>query len=333
MNMFGIYFAAEHNAIYLYSMIFWIALLGYRFVKSYKNLQCLVVPHYRSFMLKNYSLFYKIIKMCCMIIALFFLLVALLRPQWDKKEQKVSQEGRDVMIAIDISRSMLVQDVKPNRLEFAKEKIKKLLYNLSCERVGLIIFSGASFIQCPLTTGYGAFFLFLDQLDVDTIGTGTTALDKAIISALDVFESVPTRKTKLLVAFTDGDDFSSHLDGVQERVVQNNLSVFTVGLGTRHGGPIPILNELGHQIGWEKDDQGGIIMSCLNENLLRDISIQSGGKYVKAVDSDDDIQQLIKSINAFEKDMLEDTSFYAFEEQYPYSIAISFFFLILEWIL
>jgi Ca-activated chloride channel family protein len=333
MMTWGVHFAAEYNSSYFYGMIIFVFCIVYGFFKSYKNIHALVAQRHMAFMVQNYSLGRKIIKSFCMVIALFFLFISLLRPQWDKKEQTVSQEGRDLMIAIDISRSMLVQDIKPNRLEFAKEKIKKLLYNLSCERVGLIVFSEASFVQCPLTTDYGAFFLFLDQLDVDTIATGTTALDKAIISALQIFESVATRKTKLLVAFTDGDDFSSHLDGVKDRVLQNQLSIFTVGLGTKHGGPIPVLNEHSQQVGWEKDDQGNVIMSCLNEDLLRSLSTQSGGKYFKAVDSDEDIQQLIKAISVFEKDVLEDKSFHAFEEQYPYSIAVSFLFLALEWIL
>ena len=230
-------------------------------------------------------------------IGIVFLLGAFLRPQWGKQEQMVTQEGRDLIIAVDISRSMLAQDVKPNRLTFAKEKIKKLLYNLSCERVGLIVFSGSTIIQCPLTTDYAAFFLFLDQLDVDTISQGTTALDQAIKASLQVFESIPTRKTKLLIAFTDGEDFSSNLQGVKDRVIADGLSIFTVGVGTDHGAPVPILNDQQKQIGWEKDEHGKVIMSRLNEKLLIDISMQSGGKYVHAVAGDDDIKLLINSIN------------------------------------
>jgi len=333
MMTWGIHWASYDRLYYFYIITPLLFLSVYQLVKNIMQRKQLVADKYVHFMIKNYSLSRKIIKTVLIFLGITFILGAFLRPQWGKQEQMVAQEGRDLIIAIDISRSMLAQDVKPNRLHFAKEKIKKLLYNLSCERVGLIVFSGSTIVQCPLTTDYAAFFLFLDQLDVDTISQGTTALDQAVKASLQVFESIPTRKTKLLIAFTDGEDFSTDLQGVKERVVQNGLSVFTVGIGTIHGAPVPILNDKNKQIGWEKDDQGNVIMSRLNENLLFDIAQKSGGKYVHAVDGDDDINLLIHSINKFEKDRLEDKTFEALQEQYPYFIAVSFFCFALEWIL
>ena len=268
-----------------------------------------------------------------LLIGIIFLLMTLLRPQWDKKEQKISQEGRDLLIAIDISRSMLAQDLKPNRLEFAKAKIKKLLYNLSCERVGLIIFSSSTFMQCPLTTDYGAFLMFLDKLAVDTISHGSTAIDQAIKEGLRAFESDATKKTKLLIIFTDGEDFSTDLQDVKEKAIQERLSICTVGVGTPHGAPVPIIDKAGKQIGWEIDDQGNVVMSCLNENLLMSLAQQAGGKYVRSVQSDDDIKTLIHTINKFEKDSYEDKIYESLQDQYPYFIAISFLCFALEWIL
>ena len=197
MMLFGIFFANYDRFYYLYFLVPVLFLLMYRIIKIFKQRKKIVADKYLHLVLHNYSPLKKMVKTILYFIGIFFIIAAFLRPQWDKKEQMISQEGRDVIIAIDISRSMLAQDVKPNRLKFAKEKIKKLLYNLSCERVGLIVFSGSTIVQCPLTTDYSAFFLFLDQLDVDTISQGTTALDKAIKTALDVFESMPTKKTKL----------------------------------------------------------------------------------------------------------------------------------------
>lgn len=333
MTAFGIHWAGIDNIVYLYTLIPFIIVVTYRLFVIRGQRQKLVADRYISLMLHNYSCLKRIIKNILLILGTIFLCGALLRPQWDKQEQVVMQEGRDVLIAVDISRSMLAQDVKPNRLNFAKEKIKKLLYNLSCERVGLVVFSSSTIIQCPLTTDYAAFFLFLDQLDVDTISQGTTAIDQAIKASLGVFESIPARKTKLLVVFTDGEDFSADLQGVKQRVVQDKLSIFTVGVGTAHGAPVPILNDKNKQIGWEKDDNGNVIMSRLNENLLTDIALQSGGKYIHAVENDDDIRLLMNSINKFEKDALEDKTFEALQEQYPYFIAVSFICFVLEWLL
>ncbi|MBV8661342.1 MAG: VWA domain-containing protein [Candidatus Dependentiae bacterium] len=331
--MFGIYWANYDRLYYFYLFIPILFLLLYRMIKNRQQQKRIVADKYIQVMIRNYSFPIKIVKMFLLLIGITCIFAAFLRPQWGKQEQMVMQEGRDLIVAIDISRSMLAQDVKPNRLQFAKEKIKKLLYNLSCERVGLIVFSGSTIIQCPLTTDYAAFFLFLEQLDVDTISQGTTAIDQAIKASLGIFESIPTRKTKLLIAFTDGEDFSADLQGVKERVVKDGLSIFTVGVGTAHGAPIPILGDQGRQTGWEKDSYGNVIMSCLNENLLLDIALQSGGKYVHAFENDDDIKLLINSINKFEKDKLEDKTFDSLQEQYPYFIVIAFICFALEWIL
>ena len=333
MTIFGIHWAHVDRIYYMYGLVPCLFMLVYRLFLAHKQQKMLVADRYVSFMLYNYSFIKKIIKNIILMIGILFLFGALLSPQWNKQEQVVMQEGRDLLIAIDISRSMLAQDIKPNRLQFAKQKIKKLLYNLSCERVGLVVFSSSTIIQCPLTTDYAAFFLFLDQLDIDTIGQGTTAIDQAIKTSLDVFESISTRKTKLLVVFTDGEDFSADLQGVKERVSQDNLSIFTVGVGTTHGAPVPILNQENKQIGWEKDEMGNVIMSRLNEDLLADIALQSGGKYIHAIENDDDIHTLISSINKFEKDALEDKTFAALQEQYPYFIFISFICFALEWVL
>ena len=261
-------------------------------------------------------------------------MIALLRPQWDMKDQVVEQEGRDILIAIDISRSMLAQDYQPNRLEFAKEKIKKLLYNLSCDRVGLMLFSGTTLMQCPLTTDYSTFFMFLDQLDADTISSSTTALDNAVIKAIDVFQSMPERKTKIFCLFTDGEDFSDNLGRVKERAAKENVSIFTIGIGSEHGAPIPVINRnTGVQVGLEKEKDGSIVMSRLHESVLKELSEKSGGHYIRAVESESDIKELISYVETFEMDRLEDRKVNRLEEQYPYFVGISFISLLLEWIL
>jgi len=329
----GINFAAYENITYFYIIIGVFFLLLYQVLQWKKRVNNLVVHRYVSQILLHASLYKKICKMVLLLIGITCIIATLLRPQWDKKEQKVAQEGRDLLIAIDISRSMLAQDLKPNRLNFAKEKIKKLLYNLSCERVGLIVFSSSTFMQCPLTTDFGAFLMFLDKLDVDTISHGTTAIDQAIKEGLRVFESDSAKKTKLLIVFTDGEDFSTDLQGVKDKAVQEGLSICTVGVGTPQGAPVPIIDKSGKQSGWEKDEQGNVIMSCLNENLLTSLAQQAGGKYVRAVQSDDDIKALIHTINRFEKDTFEDKTYESLQDQYPYFIAVSFFCFALEWIL
>lgn len=305
-----------------------------RWYKSKQALQKLAAQKWRKLLVHQGSVMRKVIKIVFFFIGALFLALALLRPQWDKKEEKVQQVGRDLLIAVDISRSMLGQDVKPNRLEFAKQKIKKLLFNLSCERVGLLLFSGETVVQCPLTKDYAAFFMFLDHLDVETISSGTTTIDGAIVQALSVFESMPTKKTKLLCLFTDGEDFSTNLAGVKDKAVKENLAIFTFGIGTKHGAPIPIFDLQGKQQGFEKDSSGKIIMSKLNEGILKNLAEQTGGKYIHATPlSDDDIVEFITLVQKFEKDALDDTNVQWYQEQYPYFVAVSLICFIVEWLL
>lgn len=310
-----------------------VACLVIKTIKFCRVLRLLAPAQLRSVVLKRGAYIRYSIKTILFLIGIIFLVLALLRPQWDKKEEVVEQEGRDLLIALDISRSMLAQDEKPNRLEFAKHKIKKLLYNLKCERVGLILFSGTTVFQCPLTTDYAAFFMFLDQIDAETISSGTTALDQAIRQAISVYDAMSDKKTKLLCLFTDGEDFSTDLSGIKDKAAQQGLSIFTIGIGSEHGAPVPIIDQKGKQIGFEKNSDGSVVMSKLNEGILKNLSQQTGGQYFHATKSDQDIQELISLVESFEKDKLEDKTVGRLQEKYYYFVAVSFVCFALEWLL
>jgi Ca-activated chloride channel family protein len=252
---------------------------------------------------------------------------------WNKKEETVEQEGRDLFIALDISRSMLAPDCLPNRLMCAKSKIKKLLPMLSCERVGLILFSGSSIIQCPLTTDYGAFLMFLEAIDAETVSAGTTALDQAIAKAMDAFGLMKDKKNKLLVIFTDGEDFSSNLAGIKQDAIKKGLHIFTVGVGTQEGAPIPLYDAYGKQIGHQLDDRGNVVITHLNEGILRSVAQDSGSIYLTLTTDDSDLRSLVRAVTSFEKEKIEDKKISMLEDQYHYFLLISLFCLLLEWIL
>lgn len=286
-----------------------------------------------SLLLQGVSKKRHLLKIFLKLIGLFFLLISLLRPQWGKKNKLLEQRGRDIFIALDISRSMLVQDCNTNRLEFAKKKIRSLLEYLDCERIGLILFSGSTCVQCPLTNDYSAFFMFLNQLDVETISSGTTAIDEAIKKALYSFRSMPSRKNKLLILLTDGEDFSSNLAGVREQAAKEGMTIFALGLGTTEGGPIPLLDENGNLDGYQKNADGKVIISRLNEGILHNLADQTGGTYLKLTDDDSDIKVLIKCVRKFEKEKFEDKEVFEFQERYTYFVVISLICFLFEWIL
>lgn len=332
-TFFGITFAAFQYVFSLPLLVLAIALLVWRFVRSRRAIQLLATSNRSISLLRNTSTTKHAIKFLLQSIGLCFLFVSLLRPQWNKKEEIINQHGRDLFIAFDISRSMLVQDCKPSRLAFAKEKIRSLLNLLECERVGLILFSGSTCVQCPLTDDYGAFFMFLNQLDVETISSGTTAIDQAIKKALTTFKSMPTKKNKLLVLLTDGEDFSRNLAGVRSEAAKEGLTIFALGVGTPEGGPIPLFDEKGELIGHQKDKEEKIIISRLNEGILHNLAQQTGGTYIRLSPEKDDIEKLVHKVEQFEKEQFQDKKISLLEEKYPYFLAVSFICFVLEWLL
>ena len=267
--------------------------------------------------------------MCASILAMFFLFIAILQPQWHKKEETIQQEGRNILIMLDISRSMLAQDLKPNRLEFVKLKLKALLQKLDSERVGLILFSGSAFLQCPLTSDFSTFSMFLDQVDVESISSGTTAIDAALQKMIQTFQQNQNYKNKLALLVTDGEDFSLNLKTVQKNAQQENIKIFALGVGTPEGAPIPKLNSSGH----ETDENGQIALSRLNENLLQNICNSVDGKYVRTTQNDSDIDYIASLVQKFEKESFGDKKLSLYQDQYPWFLGTSWFFMALEWIL
>jgi Ca-activated chloride channel homolog len=333
MDALGIHWAGIDRIIIVPVFILLIALCikNYRRIKD--SIKHLAHPQNLATIFKNFSLRKLFLKTLLLTIGICFLFLALLQPQWGKKEQIIKQEGRDVVIILDISRSMLAKDMKPTRLDFAKLKIRTLLSKLTCERVGLIVFSGSAFVQCPLTIDSAAFLTFLQNVDTEIISSGTTSLDKALTKALEVFEPATGRKNKLVILLTDGEDYSLNLNAAQSNAIKENLHVFALGIGTPEGAPIPKLDESGNSAGHETDEKGNIVLSALNEKLLQELCTQLHGHYVRATYDDSDADAVTALITGYEKESFEDRKLSLFEDQYPWFLGIAWFCLALEWIL
>lgn len=332
MSWFGINWAATQYLWVAPIIILIIILYAYRQYKVKAAIK-LIAGNWHELAIKNYVPYKQRIKAVLFSVGMIFLFLALLRPQWKKREDTIAQEGRDLLIALDISRSMLAVDCMPNRLECAKKKVKQLLAMLGCERVGLILFSGSAFVQCPLTSDYVAFHMFLDHVDVETISSGTTALDAALRQAVDTFRAGPKRKSKLCVIFTDGEDFSSNLRKMKHEVIRENLCVYTVGVGTAQGAPIPLYDEEGNQVGHQKDAKGNVVISHLNDSILHALANDAGGAYIPLSQNLTDMKRLVRCIESFEKDYFEDKKVSSYYDRYPIFLLISFICFAAEWIL
>jgi Ca-activated chloride channel homolog len=310
-----------------------ISILVWNIRRTYQAVSQLAFPAWRSVLMSRFSTTRMVIKTFLMTVGLLSLFLTLLHPQWGKVEESVKQQGRDLFIALDISRSMLATDLKPNRLQQAKAKIKRLVRMLNSERVGLLLFSGSAVLQCPLTADISAFDLFLDAVDAQTISSGSTAIDQVLEKTIEQFQRMPTKKNKLLVIFTDGEDFSRNLSELKKKAQAIGLRIFTIGIGTPQGAPVPKFDAAGNQQGYEQDEKGAVVISRLNEGILRTLAQDSSGTYFTAQPTDQELKDLTNIVSSYEKEQWQDRKMTKYIEQYPYFLAVSLTCFALEWLL
>lgn len=230
-------------------------------------------------LLENYSPSRQKLKIALQVAAVLFLMLALARPQWGFVWEEANTRGRDILVAIDTSRSMLATDMAPNRLARAKLAALDLLRLAKDDRLGLIAFSGAAFLQCPLTLDEEAFRQNVDALDTSIIPQGGTAITEAIQTAVTTFETEEGDNHKVLVIFTDGEDHESGAVIAAEHADNRHLIIFTVGVGTPAGELVKLVDERGNST-FLKDENGNVVKSRLNEDVLRQIATAAKGFYI-----------------------------------------------------
>ena len=215
-----------------------------------------------------------------MISATLFMVIGLMRPQWGFTWQDVKQQGLDIMIALDTSNSMLAEDVLPNRLDRAKLAVKDLVKKIHGDRIGLVVFSGTAFLQCPLTIDYNGFLLSLDDVDASVLPIGGTSLAKAIYKSIESYEG-GKKEEKILIVITDGEDLEGGLDRAIAKARSDGVKIFCVGIGSAEGELIPIPGKYGKP-GFLKDENGNVVRTRLTEGPLEKMAIDTGGMYIRA---------------------------------------------------
>ncbi len=230
----------------------------------------------------------RVLKAVLSLLALGFMLLALTGPRWGSHYQEVTRKGVDIIIALDVSPSMLVADIQPDRLERAKREITDFLKVVQGDRVGLVAFSGAAYTQCPLTLDYGALMMFLNILHPDHIPVPGTNLGAAIEGAISAFD--PKSETdKVILLITDGEDNENRGLEAARAAAKKGIKIFVFGMGDPSGGPIPASRGQG---GFKKDDKGELVLSKLNEAGLQEIAAITGGDYVRSLAGDLDLDLL-----------------------------------------
>jgi Ca-activated chloride channel family protein len=233
-------------------------------------------------------------------VALAGLLISLARPQWGTETRVVEQQGIEVMVALDVSKSMLAQDIKPDRLSRAKLEIADLMTRLGGDEIGLVLFSGASFIQFPLTSDYATARTFLDNARPEVISKPGTNIGDAIRTAMSGFD-YDRSSQKVIVLITDGEDHDADTLAVAQEAADQGIMLYAIGFGSPQGEPIPEYNDQGEVVGYKKDQAGEVVLSKLDEATLQQIAQIGNGEYFRATVDGSELGALVSELNMLQQ--------------------------------
>ncbi|MBD3379693.1 MAG: VWA domain-containing protein [Candidatus Omnitrophica bacterium] len=261
--------------------------------------------------------------------ALLFMALSLMRPQWGFRWQEVKRKGLDILVALDTSNSMLAEDVAPNRIERSRLAIKDLVKKLHGDRIGLIVFSGTAFLQCPLTVDYNGFMLSLNDVSVESIPVGGTSIARAIYTAIDSYEG-GTQDQKVLIIITDGEDLEGGLEKAVQAAKARNIRIYCVGIGTPEGELIPVTDGSGKTV-FLKDEQGNVVKTRLVEDTLKRMALETGGIYVRASGAEFGLDLIYeKGLSQMEKRDFESKMQKQYFDRFQLPLAFALFLILAE---
>jgi Ca-activated chloride channel family protein len=262
--------------------------------------------------------------------ALALLAVALARPQFGTRVETVRSVGQDIVVAVDLSTSMLAEDVSPNRLERARLAILRLIGNLDGDRIALVAFAGSAFVQSPLTVDYSAAGMFLNAMHPDLMPVQGTDLGAALRVSLDALEGA--REARVIVLVTDGEHLEGDFEAELERAVDAGVQVHVVGIGSPAGVPIPQYDETGERLGFLRDEEGAVVTTRLDEETLASVAERTGARYVRA-DGGAAFDDLVDQIANVDGEAVDARQVTLFEEQFQIFLAIALAILWVEWLI
>ena len=274
----------------------------------------------------------QIWKSVLFILSYISFVIALADPQIGTKLEELKREGVDIIVALDVSNSMLAEDIKPSRLEKAKHELDDFIDLLQGDRIGLIAFAGMAHLVCPLTLDYGAAKLFLQMMDTELIPVQGTALEDAIRLAIKSFNQ-KERKHKVLILITDGEDHEGDPVKAAREASDEGIVIYTIGIGSPQGVPIPIYDQYGRSLGFKKDRNGNVVTTRLDVKTLQKIAFISNGKYYIASSGQSELRKIYDEIRKMEKKELSSRKFAQYEDRYQIFLILGLIFLILEFFL
>jgi Ca-activated chloride channel family protein len=274
----------------------------------------------------------RTVKQVLLLLSLGCLILAAANPQVGTRLEEVKREGIDLFVALDVSLSMKSEDIRPNRLEKAKRDVSDLLRKLHGDRVGLVVFAGEAYVQFPLTADYSAADLFINAVDVDAVPVPGTMIGNAIDVAMKSFrQDLPTQKAVVVVS--DGENTEGDVAGAVERARKEGIRVFTIGMGTAEGSPIPVYGANAEQADYKHDRAGNIVLSKLDETSLQQIALSTGGSYRRATNAGNEIDDIFNELSSLQKTEMGSLQVTGYEDQFFYPLALGLILLIVDTLL
>jgi Ca-activated chloride channel family protein len=276
----------------------------------------------------NQSLFKSILKVIVLCLAFACFAIALVNPKIGTKLETVKREGVDIVFAVDVSKSMLAEDIAPNRLDKSKQLVTQIINNLASDRVGIIAYAGKAYPQLPITTDYAAAKMFLQNMNTDMLSSQGTAINEAIKLAKTYFDN-EEQTNRVLIIISDGEDHSEDAVNVAEEASDEGIRILTIGVGDEKGGPIPIKKN-GILLNYKKDNKGETVITRLNEEVLKSIADEANGVYINGSNTDVVVENIREILNGMEKTEFEAKQFSDFKDQFQWFLGFGIFFLIID---
>ena len=321
------------EVLYLLLLIPIFFVLHYFFLRSKKRkLKETASLRIQEVVMPDVSIGKQKLKFVLLNIVYALLVVAAANPQYGTSVGKKERSGTDMIICLDISNSMLAQDLKPNRISRAKQSINQLVNQLEGDRIGLVVFAGTSFIQLPMTSDYSAAKTFIDIISPNMIETQGTAIAESLQTALSAFGNEEnSKRSRSIVLISDGEDNEQDAIEIAEEIADKGVVINTIGIGHSEGSPIPIKTRAG-QTEYKRDAQGNIVLTKLNEELLKKIADKGNGIYIKANNSSIGLEQILARINKMEKNEYEALAYKNYESRFYIPAMAALILLLIEYL-
>jgi Ca-activated chloride channel family protein len=274
------------------------------------------------------SVFKATLKISALLLALACIILALVNPKIGTKVETVKREGIDIVFAIDVSKSMLAEDIAPSRLEKTKQIVSQIINNLGSDRIGIVAYAGSAFPVLPITTDYSVAKMFLQSMNPGMVSSQGTSLDEAIQLSATYFDE-KSKTAKLVIMISDGEDHSQGVEDVAEEANKNALKILTIGVGTEKGGPIPFKKN-GIVESYQRDQNGEVVTTKLNETTLREIAKATKGGYISGNNTKQVVDYVKNALNNIEKTEFETKQFANYQSQFQWLAGFAFLLLFID---